>query len=94
MKKALSILAVALPLSLIVLSLTVPVNHSSAFVPQPTVTIVADGGTPLPPPIPPKKGMHQPLNATLVADGGTPLPPPPPPKNGARPTNNRLNTVA
>jgi len=58
MKKVLLVLAVALPVSLIVLSVAGPVNHSSASLSQPAVTTVADGGTPLPSPIPPGKSFR------------------------------------
>ena len=75
MKKTLLTLAVALSVSLILLSIAVPVNNSCTLPIWNNGFIQADG-VPLPPPYPPPK--QKPPN--LVADG-VPLPPPyPPPK--------------
>ena len=87
MKKVLLVLAVALPVSLIVLSVAGPVNHSSASLSQPAITTLADGGTPLPSPIPPQKNLRQSADTWLIADGGAPLPSPIPPGKSFRSTN-------
>jgi hypothetical protein len=92
MKKILLVLAVALPLSLIVLSVTGPVNHSSSFLNQPAVT-TADGGTPLPSPIPPQKNLRQSPNTSLMADGA-PLPSPIPPQKNLRQSPNIASLAA
>lgn len=73
MKNILIAPGLAVTTSLILLALSVPVNHSAYPSTGRDSTAVADG-VPLPPPIPPKGG-------TLVADG-VPLPPPIPPKGG------------
>jgi hypothetical protein len=73
MKIRLITLVAALSVSLILLSLVVPVNHPSQLPTQKGVGVVADG-VPLPPPIPPPPKQ---LGA-LLADG-VPLPPPIPP---------------
>ncbi|MGC2355899.1 MAG: hypothetical protein WA491_07540 [Candidatus Acidiferrum sp.] len=69
MKKSLLVLVAALSVSLILLSIAVPVNKSSALPTWNNGTIQADG-VPLPPPTIPKV-----INPILVADG-VPLPPP------------------
>lgn len=76
MKTRLISLVVALSVSVILLSLGVPVNYSSQLPTRKAVGVVADG-VPLPPPIPPAPKQV----GSLVADG-VPLPPPipPPPK--------------
>ena len=69
MKIRLITLVAALSVSLILLSLVVPVNHPSQFPTQKGVGVVADG-VPLSPPIPPAPKQA----GTLIADG-VPLPP-------------------
>ncbi|MGA3176526.1 MAG: hypothetical protein ABSE19_04175 [Candidatus Acidiferrum sp.] len=69
MKKSLLVLIAALSVSLILLSIAVPVNNSSTLPTWNNGAIQADG-VPLPPPWMPKV-----INANLVADG-VPLPPP------------------
>ena len=69
MKKSLLSLFAALSVGLILLSVAVPVNHSSALPTWNNTTLQAEG-TPLPPPIIPHA-----VNTVLVAEG-TPLPPP------------------
>ena len=69
MKKSLLVLVATLSVSLILLSIAVPVNNSSTLPAWNNGTIQADG-VPLPPPWMPKV-----INANLVADG-VPLPPP------------------
>ena len=73
MKKSLLVLVTALSVSLILLSLAVPVNNSSTLPAWNNGTIQADG-VPGPPPIVPKV-----VNPVLVADG-VPGPPPIVPK--------------
>jgi len=89
MRKISLTLIVAVTLSIIVLSVAVPVNHSSVLVSQPAINTMADGGTPLPPPPPPQQNVRQRPSTTLMADGGTPLPPPPPPQQNVRSANRR-----
>jgi hypothetical protein len=72
MKSYSLILKVTLSVSLIVLSIAVPVNCGLAGRTGTGISHIADG-VPLPPPVPPKGGYVQ------VADG-VPLPPPVPPK--------------
>jgi hypothetical protein len=79
MKKEYLIVAFTLSVSLILLSVAVPVNHSSTLPSWRNGTMQADG-IPLPPPKPPKPGVN---NGVTVADG-IPLPPPKPPKPGDR----------
>jgi len=73
MKKSSITFGVTLALSLIVISLLVPVNHSVSQISPNNAILVADG-SPLPPtpPPPPTKGNQ------LMLDG-SPLPPTPPP---------------
>ena len=72
MKKVLLTLSIALSVSLILLAIAVPVNHSRMLPTWNNGSIQADGvpGPPLPPP---KQGPPK-----LIADGvpGPPLPPP------------------
>ena len=80
MKKLFTVLFVAPAVSVIVLSLAVPVNQSSRISIQKGPVVLADG-VPLPPPTPPPP----PKSGTMIADG-VPLPPPtppPPPKSGS-----------
>jgi len=72
MKSHSRILKVTLSVSLIVLSIAVPVNCGLAGRTGTGISHIADG-VPLPPPVPPKGAYVQ------VADG-VPLPPPVPPK--------------
>src|SRR5579864_5379088 len=72
MKNYSLILKVTLSVSLIVLSVAVPVNYGLAGSTGKGVSQVADG-VPLPPPVPPRGASFQ------VADG-VPLPPPIPPQ--------------
>ena len=69
MKKSLLVLVAALSVSLILLSIAVPVNNSSTLPTWNNRTIQAEG-IPMPPPIIPHV-----INTTLVAEG-IPMPPP------------------
>ena len=75
MKNYSLILKVTLSVSLIVLSVAVPVNYGLAGSTGKGVSQVADG-VPLPPPVPPRGASFQ------VADG-VPLPPPVPPRGAS-----------
>jgi hypothetical protein len=83
MKKPFFTLGVTLPVSLIVISLLLPVNHSVYQASPSNAFLIADGSPlpPTPPPPPPTKGNQ------LMLDGSPlpPVPPPPPQKlsNGA-----------
>ena len=69
MKKSLLVLVAALSVSLILLSIAVPVNNSSTLPTWNNGTIQAEG-IPAPPPTVPRA-----INPILVAEG---VPPPPP----------------
>lgn len=79
MKKYFVTFGLALSVTLIVLSLLVPVNHSVALPGHTGAMLVADG-TPIPPVPPPPPPPQQNI---VIADGTPipPVPPPPPPPN-------------
>ena len=79
MKKSLLVLVAALSVSLILLSIAVPVNKSSALPTWNNGTIQAEGAPPPPPTVPPHA-----INPILVAEG-VPMPPPTIPPHAINP---------
>lgn len=89
MRKHLITFGLALSVSLILLSLLVPVNHSILLPSHAGAKVVADGTPipPVPPPPPPQPNV-------TIADG-TPIPPtPPPPIKNFRTTDNWKSALA